>query len=60
MSKTVEERLAYLESLVDQLVNNNNKTVLFIVDNYKHGQYVSASLYNEIDYIEKEEDDDSD
>ena len=60
MSKTVEERLAYLESLVDQLVNNNNKAVLFIVDAYKHDTYISTNLYNEIDYIEKEEDDDSD
>lgn len=57
MSKTIEERLEALESVVDQLVKNNNNAVLFIVDAYKHDTYVSTNIYNEIDYIEKEEED---
>lgn len=55
MSKTIEERLEALESLVDQLVKNNNNAALFIVDAHKHDTYISTNLYNEIDYIEKEE-----
>lgn len=57
MSKTVEERLEALEALVEQLVKNNNNAVLFIVDAYKRDTYVPVSIYNEIDYIEKEDDD---